>query len=247
MTKTNYHTHTERCNHATGSDEGYVQSAISGGYQLLGLSDHTPWPFSDGYTSPIRMRMDELDGYVLSARALADRYRDQIEIKVGLECEYYPDYMGWLAEQRERLNLDFLIFGNHYPYAERDAKYFAKITTHQELKLYLESSIKGIECGMFDCFAHPELFMRSYPQVDDYCIAIFRDIALAARECDVALELNTSIPIFHQELWQVVAEVGPKVIIGMDAHERKILKGDELYSNAVINLNSIGIEPIYRL
>ena len=40
--KTNYHTHTTRCHHATGSDEEFVLSAIKGGYQELGFSDHTP-------------------------------------------------------------------------------------------------------------------------------------------------------------------------------------------------------------
>ena len=29
--KTNYHTHTARCMHATGTDEEYVLSAIKGG------------------------------------------------------------------------------------------------------------------------------------------------------------------------------------------------------------------------
>lgn len=41
--RTNYHTHTTRCLHATGSDEEFVLSAIKGGYQELGFSDHTPW------------------------------------------------------------------------------------------------------------------------------------------------------------------------------------------------------------
>ena len=40
--KTNYHTHTTRCMHAVGSDEEYVLSAIKGGFQILGFSDHTP-------------------------------------------------------------------------------------------------------------------------------------------------------------------------------------------------------------
>ena len=39
--KTNYHTHTTRCMHAVGSDEEYVLSAIKGGFQILGFSDHT--------------------------------------------------------------------------------------------------------------------------------------------------------------------------------------------------------------
>ena len=47
--KTNYHTHTTRCHHATGSDEEFVLSAIKGGYQELGFSDHTPWKYHTDY------------------------------------------------------------------------------------------------------------------------------------------------------------------------------------------------------
>ena len=53
--KTNYHTHTTRCHHATGSDEEFVLSAIKGGYQELGFSDHTPWKYHTDYISDIRM------------------------------------------------------------------------------------------------------------------------------------------------------------------------------------------------
>ena len=49
--KTNYHTHTTRCMHATGSDEEYVLSAIKGGYQILGFSDHTPWKYRTDYVA----------------------------------------------------------------------------------------------------------------------------------------------------------------------------------------------------
>ena len=49
--KTNYHTHTTRCHHATGSDEEFVLSAIKGGYQELGFSDHTPWKYHTDYIS----------------------------------------------------------------------------------------------------------------------------------------------------------------------------------------------------
>ena len=48
--KTNYHTHTTRCMHAVGSDEAYVLSAIKGGFQILGFSDHTPWKYGALFT-----------------------------------------------------------------------------------------------------------------------------------------------------------------------------------------------------
>ena len=41
----NYHTHTTRCNHATGTEEEYVQSALERGLEILGFSYHTPYTF----------------------------------------------------------------------------------------------------------------------------------------------------------------------------------------------------------
>ena len=143
--RTNYHTHTQRCGHAIGTDEAYVQSAIIGGYDLLGFSDHTPWPFADGYHSQIRMEMWELDGYVDSIRSLREQYKDQIEIKIGLECEYYTDYINWLREQKERLQLDYLLFGNHFPYNESKSIYFGNTYTREELELYLRSSVEAMK------------------------------------------------------------------------------------------------------
>ena len=67
--KTNYHTHTTRCMHATGSDEDYVLSAIKGGYQELGFSDHTPWKYHTDYVADMRMLPEELPGYVESREA----------------------------------------------------------------------------------------------------------------------------------------------------------------------------------
>ncbi len=244
--KSNYHTHTQRCNHAVGDDEAYVQRAINGGFDILGFSDHTPWPFDDGYISGIRMRTDELDGYVESIRHLRDKYCDQIEVKVGLECEFYVDHIEWLREQKERLKLDYLIFGNHFPYREMNSLYFGESLTHNDLKLYLESATKAMESGLFEYFAHPELFMRTYPQIDKFCLEIFRELATVARDLGIIFEHNISMK-YNSQLWEVVADVKPKVIVGLDAHDSKILKNDNAHAQGRENLRTLGITPICSL
>jgi histidinol phosphatase-like PHP family hydrolase len=35
-----YHSHTTRCGHAYGSDEDYVEAAITNGFRVIGFSDH---------------------------------------------------------------------------------------------------------------------------------------------------------------------------------------------------------------
>ena len=75
--------------HATGDDEDYVLSAIKGGYRILGFSDHTPWKYRTDYVADMRMLPEELPGYVESLKTLRKKYHDQIDIRIGLECEYF--------------------------------------------------------------------------------------------------------------------------------------------------------------
>ena len=58
--KANFHTHTTRCQHAIDSEQEYIEAAIEMGIKRLGFSDHIPCPFSDGYVSNIRMRMEKM-------------------------------------------------------------------------------------------------------------------------------------------------------------------------------------------
>ena len=88
--KANYHSHTYRCHHASGSQREYVENAIRAGYRIWGFSDHTPQLYNNGYVSPIRMLPGELEDYVKETLDLKKEYKDDIEIKLGLEVEYTP-------------------------------------------------------------------------------------------------------------------------------------------------------------
>ncbi len=246
--KTNYHTHTERCGHAKlgASDEDYVLAAIDGGYSVLGFSDHTPWPYVPGFKSRIRMRRNQLDEYISSIENLREKYRDQIEIKIGLECEYYPAEIEWLKSQKIICNLDYLIFGNHYIYNEYTGFYAGNAYSNIELRQYMESSIKGMETGLYECFAHPELFMMGFEKPTQYMLDIFREMICAAKNLNVVIERNTKIQ-FHLALWQIVAEIQPRVIVGVDAHSPESLLYTQAYEDNLRVLDMLGIKPIFHL
>lgn len=61
--KANYHTHTTRCQHAKGSDEDYVLSAIKAGYDELGFSDHAPWKYNSDFHPTRRMELSQFEDY----------------------------------------------------------------------------------------------------------------------------------------------------------------------------------------
>ena len=73
MKKCNYHTHTYRCMHACGSDEDYVISAIKGGYQVLGFSDHAPWNYESDFVAHMRMPLVQFHEYAESIRKLKEK------------------------------------------------------------------------------------------------------------------------------------------------------------------------------
>lgn len=256
--KANYHTHTTRCQHATGSDEEYVLSAVKGGCQELGFSDHTPWNYHTGYVSDIRMALNELPEYVNSIRSLQQKYKDKIRIKIGLECEYFPEYIQWLKEIIKEYQLDYIIFGNHHFHTDEKFPYFGTNTdTKEMLDLYEESAIEGLESGLFAYMAHPDLFVNSYPRFDHHCSRISRHICHTAARLNVPLEYNVSLlpykdpnrhALFPQaEFWQIAADEGCTAIIGLDAHEHEKLATSLYYNQGVENLKKLKMKVIDTL
>ena len=111
----NYHTHTARCHHATGTEEEYIQTALRCGYKVLGFSDHAPWRYADpDFVSRIRMLPDQLPEYVSTLQGLKEKYADRIRLHIGLEVEYFPAYVDALAEESEKLGIEYWVFGCHY-------------------------------------------------------------------------------------------------------------------------------------
>ncbi len=245
--KTNYHTHTFRCKHAVGDDETYVLSAIAAGFDVLGFSDHCPWPFQSGYRSDIRMEIDMLDDYIANLTRLREQYRDRIDIVIGLECEYFEEYMGWLTQTAAQKGL-YLIFGNHfYQSEETGCRYFGNnCATPEQLEEYRQSALRGINSGAFCCMAHPDLFLRTYPVFDEQARKVSQEICRAAAIMDLPLELNLShLP--HLDFWKIAAACGNKAIIGFDAHMHTALRNDAAYEQAVALLEHLGIERIETL
>ena len=68
----NYHTHTKRCRHASGTEREYIETAVSRGLTTLGFSDHTPQIFPNGFVSNFRMAPEETAEYFRTLRELRE-------------------------------------------------------------------------------------------------------------------------------------------------------------------------------
>lgn len=257
----NYHTHTVRCQHAApDSEEAYVRQAIDCGYEVLGFADHAAWPYKSDFVADMRMHIDELDGYVAAVHGLRKRYAGKISIHCGMECEAFPEFYPWLREVKAEKGIDYCILGNHYDTSDENnsGTYFGRCRDAHTAYRYMETTIAGMESGLFAYVAHPDLFLNSYPYFDDAARRVCRELCATAKRLGMPLEYNLLghrrnpesrrqgfVGYTSPEFWEVVAEEGGvRAIIGVDAHSAAALDCVDTYVEIRRRLTGMGIEVL---
>lgn len=234
MTKINYcyHSHTYRCGHAEGTDEDYIKAAIKFGLKNYGVSDHVILP---GYSQPgMRGAGYELDGYLSSIRSLAKKYAKHLNVYVGFECEYMPEFLDYYRDLLATHKVDYLILGQHMYLEDMSVRWYMDYDSETAVKKYTEHLILGMKTGLFKYVAHPDLFMcfsHHWGEVEKACA---KKIIETAVQCKMPLEINLChARIYGKRMiagyysyyqypftpfWEMVAQSKAKVVVGFDAH-----------------------------
>ena len=252
--KYNYHTHTSRCFHAKGKDEDYVLAAIEAGFDEIGFADHTAWKFDTDFVSHMRMHESQLRDYCDSVKALREKYKDKISIKLGLECEYFPKYIPWLREAIDQHGIDYIILGHHFAGDEQGGAYNGFIDTPEDIYRYRDDVVEAMETGLFSYVAHPDLFMRGYNGFDEHCKRVSQDIISTAVCTGTPLEYNL-LGLKHgiadgkpgypdPDFWKIAAQLKPKTIVGIDAHAPSDYLEAEHIRRGYETLESLGLPPV---
>jgi histidinol-phosphatase (PHP family) len=227
--RANYHTHTWRCNHATGTERQYIEAARDNGIEILGFSDHTPYLFPGDHYSHFRMYPYQLDDYVDTLLALKEEYKGRVQVHVGLELEYYPGLLPKLLPLLRERPIEYLILGQHLLGDEigpQGMEHYCGNPTRDRtlLKRYVNQVTEAMNSGLFTYLAHPDLFYflgdaKFYRQQ-------MRQLCREANRCNIPLEINLWGAIERRHypteiFWQEAAEENCKVILGRDAHNTK--------------------------
>ena len=250
---TNFHMHTSRCHHAYGSDEEFVLASIRNGYQEIGFSDHACWKYDSHFKPHMRMTVEDFPEYKKQVLYLKEKYKDKIEIHLGLEAEYFPAMQDWLLQFCIDEEIEYLIFGNHF-YKSDELKIYFGNTDPNYVQAYFDSCVEGLKTGMYSYLAHPELILRNtYLEWNQEIEAQFTKVCKLCKKMDIPLEYNVLgmqmnnkmgyISYPHPKFWQLAAKIGCKAIIGMDAHQIRDLNR-QLYEEARTNLEFYGIEIV---
>lgn len=248
----NYHTHTSRCGHATGSDEEYVKRAIEAEIKHLGFSDHIPFIFPDGHEDNWRVPLNMADDYVKSVSELREKYSDKVKISIGFEMEYYKEYFEEMLDIARKYKADYLILGQHFIKNQHPSGVGSVGPTDSEehLACYVDEVIEGMKTGVFSYVAHPDLVC--FTGDDEVYYKHITRLCFAAKKLDIPLEINL-LGIRNkkhyptEKFWQIVGETGAPVTMGFDCHApENFLDNEQLEAADLIikkyKLNYIG-EP----
>lgn len=256
--KSNFHSHTYLCGHASGKPIDYIEKAISEGFDRYGIADHAYLPEDvvkrRGEYPWLKYQMEKSDfsRYLSDINEAILIFGNQIEIYKGLEVEFSPNHEDYYQEMLK--DLDYLILGIHFIYNGNAIMGTRGLKTKEELELYCQNAVLGMGSGYFKILAHPDIFMYSNKCFDEKAIEISRKIIEAAIKNDVILEINGAglrkglyegepykyYPV--KDFWKLVSEYkDAKVVIGLDSHNVVDLT-DSTYQMALDLANECNIK-----
>lgn len=223
-----YHTHTPLCRHAVGEPTELAAQAATRGLTEIGFSDHNPMPrdnFDDW-----RMSAADLDEYVTRVEQ-ARRDHPDLVIKLAMEVDYLPGYEDWIRGLTARCPWDYLIGSVHYvseSWAIDNPAAIAEWKSRDAFEVwtaYFDCLTRAAQSGLFDIIGHADLCKKFcfYPKHD--VTPLFKRFLKAAKEHDVAVELNTAgLRKDCKEIYpsprflHLAAEFGVPITFGSDAH-----------------------------
>ncbi len=218
------HCHTPLCKHAIGEPEEYAETAYHRGLRGITFTCHNPMP--DGYSPHIRMAAAELGQYVAMVYRARDTWSRKVDVRLGIECDYFTGYEGWLETQIDDTDFSYVLGSVHPQTREFRERYWTGDALEYQ-RVYFEELAAAAETGLFDAMSHPDL-VKNETGEDWRPEVIFDDIRRALdriARAGIAMELNTSgankvIPEMNP-FPRMLAEMQSRsipVVIGADAH-----------------------------
>ena len=221
------HSHTPLCKHAVGEPEEYAAVAHSRGLRGIIITCHNPMP--DGFSASVRMAPEEFEQYCAMVAKARAAYAGKVDVRLGLECDYFPGFEKWLEKQVVSQAFHYLLGSVHPQIKEYKAAYW-RGDALGFFKQYYEHLALAAETKLFDCISHPDIVKNIVPSKWDVSL-IIDDIRRALdriAKAGCAMELNTSgvnkdlpemnpgVTILHEMKARSIP-----VVIGADAHVPK--------------------------
>ena len=223
-----YHVHTAMCGHARGTVEESVQSAVRKGFCEIGIADHLPLIYIDDPT--LSMRPEDLPLYVDTVLGLKDRYQGEIEVRLGIEADYYPPTLGEVERMLETHPFDYVIGSVHMMGGwifddPREEERYKDVNIDEFYIAYLEAEKEMVATGLYDIVGHADLVKKFDRRASIDLNSYYRDLLSEMKQMGVCFEINTAglrWPVGEiypePDFVRLGAEMGVPVTLGSDSH-----------------------------
>lgn len=197
--KFDLHTHHKRCGHAIDDIRDYIEAAIKIDLDVIGISDHSPYFYSehDHLYPHITMKKSEFTTYIAEVLALKQEYKGKIDVLLGVESDYFPEYISYYQEAFKNHPFDYIIGSVHF--VEGDSIFnkhrWEGLLEEEKVQLkdkYYQLIEQSAKSGLFHILGHIDAMKGYYPafsQIDS--LALEKTLKVIGEE-QVAIEVNTS-------------------------------------------------------
>lgn len=216
----NYHTHTRWCRHGSGEIEEYILEGIAKGLEVLAITEHVPLV---GDPDPRRLRCAEFEAFNAELDRMIAKYAGQIDVLKGFECEYYPHELARYRRFRKEYGYQILLLGHHTNCANTLDNFL--LTEPRQLRLYADEVCEGLETGLFDILAHPDVIAAGYQRYDTALCEAMKQIFATCERLDIPVEINANGHHYRRGypcpmVWENLApRYKLRCVVCADAHE----------------------------
>lgn len=254
---TNLHTHTEFCDGKSTAEE-MVLSAVDKDFSSLGFSGH-------GYTDfDLSYCMKDTAGYIAEVQSLREKYKDKIEIYLGVEED-----AGCL---QRRQDFDYIIGSSHYVtrggvylHVDSSPEWLEKCVAlfggdaNAMAESYYSNFVTYIMKRKPDIIGHFDLLTKFEEKATDRFLKnheyhkIAEKYIREALRADCMFEVNTgaisrgwrTAPYPHENLLRIIRAEGGRITLTSDCHHADNL--DCFFAEARKMLRDMGFEYLYVL
>lgn len=249
-----YHMHSSFSTDTDVAMAAMIESAIQKGFKQITFTDHIDYEYN---SSEISFEFDT-DLYVKEISTFKERYKQQIDIQIGLEIGIQPHILSQCQALVEKVQPDFVIASLHN--IHKMDLYLGDYYIGKSPEVALKASFDELE-EMLDVFSefcvigHIDIVKRYNPAVLalpkhlylEYATPVLKKIIEMGRGIEVNTSglrqgLDETLPSF--ELIELYRKLGGEIItLGSDAHQ----PGDigHSFKTVLAKLKSIGFENIY--
>lgn len=233
MIYTDYHLHTTFSHDGISTMEEHIQNAIGIGLKEICFTEH--YDIYDGLKNDNRETIN-VKKYVENFYNYKEKYKNQIDLKLGIEIGLQPDIKETIHNMVEQYDFDFIIGSSHITCKKdisKDSSFFEGLTQKEAYMKYFEEVLQNIkQYDEFDVYGHIDYIAR-YGGYENKKIKyidyqeILDEILINIIKKGKGIEVNTSgyryglnNPHPNLEILTKYLELGGNIItIGSDAHK----------------------------